>query len=125
MDTGVDLVDVVHRPVDILDALNPPGIAPHNLCLNTGAPIILLRNLIRPKLNTNSTRLQVNALRKNVTEVTIFTGGVTGGTVVLPRIHLIPSDYHVQFKRLKFPVKVRLAVTINKTRVFNSSRNGF
>lgn len=37
-----------------------------------------------------------------------------GETVFLPRIPLIPSDYHFQFKRLLFPVKVCFAMTINK-----------
>ncbi len=32
----------------------------------------------------------------------------------LPRISMIPSDYHFQFKRLQFPVKVCFAMTINK-----------
>jgi len=74
---------------------------------------MLLRNLIAPKL-CNGTRLQVKTLHKNLIEATIFTGCSMEETVFLPRIPLIPSDYHFQLKRLQFPVKVWFSMTINK-----------
>jgi len=75
---------------------------------------MLLRNLIPTKL-CNGTRLRVKTLHKNVIEATIFTGCGMGETLFLPRIPLIPSDYHFQFKRrLQFPVKVCFAMKINK-----------
>ena len=48
----------------------------------------------------------VKTLQKHVIEATIFTGVSEGETVFIPRIPLIPSDYHFQFKHLQFPVKV-------------------
>ena len=109
VDSVVEVEDAAHYPVEFLHTLDPPGVPPHVLYLKVGTPIMLLRNLNPPKL-CNGTRL----LHKHVIEATIFTGVGKGETVIIPRIPLIPSDYHFQFKRLQFPVKVCYAMTINK-----------
>jgi hypothetical protein len=44
----------------------------------------------------------------------IFTGCGTRELVFLPRIPLIPSDYHFQFKLLQFPIKVWITIKIDK-----------
>ncbi|XP_044591468.1 ATP-dependent DNA helicase RRM3-like [Cotesia glomerata] len=113
VDTVIEVEETVHYPVEFLHTLNTPGIPPHILHLKISTPIMLLRNLNPPKL-CNDTRLQVKTLRKNLIEAIIFTGKYEGENVFIPRIPLIPSDYHCEFKRLQFPVRVCFAMTINK-----------
>ncbi|XP_074108440.1 ATP-dependent DNA helicase pif1-like [Cotesia typhae] len=112
VDTVIEVEETVHYPVEFLHTLNPPGIPPHILHLKIGTSI-MLRNLNPPKL-CNGTRLQVKTLRKNLIEATIFTGKYEGENVFIPRIPLIPSDYHFKFKRLQFPVRVCFVMSINK-----------
>lgn len=100
----MELKDIVYYTVEFLYTFNPSGIPPHNLCLKMEAPIMLLRNFIPPKF-CNGTRLHITF---------IFTRCKMGKAVFLPKISLIPSGYHFQFKRLQFSVNVCYAMTINK-----------
>lgn len=74
----------------------------------------MLNSLIPPKL-CKGTRLQVKALHINAIVATIFTGCGAEYRFLEQIIPLIPTDFHFQFKRLQFPVKVYFAITVSKT----------
>lgn len=113
-DTTVEAEQAVNFPQEYLHSLNPSGLPPHLLTLKIGCPIILLRNLKPPKL-CNGTRLQVLNMRSNILEATILSGSYKGETVFIPRIPMIPTDLHFEFKRLQFPVRLAYAMTVNKS----------
>ncbi|VDO29373.1 unnamed protein product [Onchocerca flexuosa] len=73
----------------------------------------MLRNINQSK-SCNGTRLAVKKLVSNVVEVTILTGLYKGEDVLIPRIPMIPTDMPFQFKRLRFPIRLAFAFTINK-----------
>lgn len=113
IDTVVDKEDACQFPVEFLNSLNVPGIPSYSLKLKVGLPVILMRNIKPPRL-CNGTRLRVRKLNNNVVEAEILTGCGLGETVFIPRIPLIPTDYPVNFRRIQFPLKPCLAMTLNK-----------
>jgi len=50
-----------------------------------------------------------------VIEATVITDKFKGEDVPIPRIPLIPTDLPFQFKRVQFPVRLALAMTVNKS----------
>lgn len=51
---------------------------------------------------------------RNVVESTILTGHFKGEDVLIPRIPMLPTNMPFQFKRLRFPIRLAFAITINK-----------
>ncbi|XP_044591378.1 ATP-dependent DNA helicase PIF1-like [Cotesia glomerata] len=114
IDTVVNENESVNFPTEFLNSLDIPGMPPHNLQLNIGSPMILLRNLNPPQL-CNGTRLIIKKITGNIHEATILTGKFKGKMVLLPRIPMIPSDSTIPFKRLQFPIRLAFAMSINKS----------
>ncbi|XP_054091709.1 ATP-dependent DNA helicase PIF1-like [Zeugodacus cucurbitae] len=105
---------VVNYPVEFLNSLMPPGMAPHNLRLKVGSVVIMLRNLHAPKV-CNGTRLIVTKLMDSLIVARILKGPFKEEECLLPRIPLTSTDLPFQFIRLQFPVKLAFAMTINKS----------
>ncbi|KAJ8873137.1 hypothetical protein PR048_026754 [Dryococelus australis] len=105
--------EVFNYPTEFLNSLDLPGRLPHVLTLKIGVPIIFLRNINPPRL-CKGTRLSVKNMMNNIIEATILKGKFKGENVLLPRIPMIPTDMPFEFKRLKFPVRLAFAMTINK-----------
>ncbi|XP_072384713.1 ATP-dependent DNA helicase PIF6-like [Diabrotica undecimpunctata] len=103
--------EATNYPIEFLKSLDVPGLPPHNLRLKVGPVVIMLRNINQPKL-CNGTRLVVSKLMNNVIYATIMIGKFKGEEVLIPRI---PTDMPFEFKRLKFPIRLAFAMTINKS----------
>jgi ATP-dependent DNA helicase PIF1 len=77
-------------PIEFLNTHNFSGIPPHELHLQEGCPIILLRNLTSGL--ANGTRLIVIQLMQHVIEAEVATGPAKGQRVFIPRLSITPSD---------------------------------
>jgi hypothetical protein len=103
-------------PVEVLNTLTPSGMAPHQLTLRVGAPVVFLRNLNRDQGMMNGTRGILLALRPWSVQVQLTTGPRSGESFVVPRINLTSSDSgddHIRFIR-RMPLRLAYCMTINK-----------
>ena len=91
-------------------------------------PIMLLRNLSPIEGLCNGTRLLVRrVINGQLLEAEIATGSRRGDIVHIPRIKLSPGDgiYPWAWSRLQFPVRVALAMTVNKAQGQTLTRVGY
>jgi ATP-dependent DNA helicase PIF1 len=104
-------------PVEFLNTLQFSGIANHELELKVGVPILLLHDLNQSIGLCNGTRLIVKRLGQRVIEAEIITGNNVDKRVFIPCIIMSPSgtDWPFVLRRHQFPVRVALAITINKS----------
>ena len=102
-------------PLEFLNTLEFSGVPPHELQLQEGAPIVLLRNMASGM--ANGTRLIVKKLYDSLIEAVVATGPMKNETVFLPRLGITPSDNDIlpfTLRRRQFPVRSAFAMTINK-----------
>ncbi|KAH9392025.1 hypothetical protein TYRP_022296 [Tyrophagus putrescentiae] len=101
---------------------NPPGFPPHELELERGCIVTLIRNISVCQGLTNGTRLIVEEFYSNSIKCRVVTsiGDNTQGTeVVIPRIPFVidadVTQLGVAFRRKQFPLRLSFAMTINKS----------
>jgi len=102
-------------PTEFLNTLSFSGVPPHELHLQKGCPIILLRNMTSGL--ANGTRLVVIQLMQHVIEAEVAIDPAKGQRVFIPRLSIIPSDIERMPFTLhcrQFPVRLAFAMTINK-----------
>lgn len=113
---GADGVDQPYPP-EWLETITASGLPLARLALKVGCPLMLLRNLDPSEGLCNGTRLILLRVSNRVLEGRILGGSHAGKRVFIPRITLIPSDSTLPFilKRRQFPVRIALAMSINKS----------
>ena len=119
--------DATTYPPELLNKLEPPGMARHELKLKVGAPIILLRNLNRTEGLMNGTRLLVTKCLDFNIQAEIVSGPRKGNVVLIPRINLTCGDSEmlsIRFIRRQFPIKLAFALTINRSQGQSFERLG-
>ena len=81
-----------------------------------GVPRTHLKNIDTRQGLCNGTRLIIKSLTENLIVANIASGKNKGHSVFLPRIFMSPTDSDLPFilKRLRFPVLLAFAMTINK-----------
>ena len=97
---------------ELLNKMEPTGVPPHELELKIGAPV--LRNLDPPTV-VNGTRLVIKMMHQNLLECTLLTGAEAARNVLIPRIPIEPSDTPIKFKRLQFPLRLCILMSLNKS----------
>ena len=104
-------------PIEYLNALNEPGLPPHNFLLKENVVVMLMRNLNQILGLCNGTRMIVRKCLKHCVLCEVIFGAHKGTLHFIPRIEMSPTDSHLPFKlnRLQLPLQICYAMTINKS----------
>ena len=119
--------DAATYPLELLNKLEPPGMARQELKLKVGAPIILLRNLHLKEGLMNGTRLLVTDCLDFNIQGEIVSGPREGNVVLIRHINLTCGDSEmlsVRFIKRQFPIKLAFALTINRSQGQSFERLG-
>jgi ATP-dependent DNA helicase PIF1 len=103
--------------IEYFNYLELPSLSPRKLQLRVGCPIMLLQNIAPKRGLCNDSQFIITHLKNRVIEAWILTRNHVGEITFIPRINLQPTTLEIPFKstRRQFPVKVALAITINKS----------
>jgi len=103
--------------VKYLQSISLASIPPSCLKLKIKAPIILLRNLSARDSLGNGTRMRVLGIRRTCLQVAIMDKKFNGKICRLLRINFTTRDDDLPFilQRTQFPVRLRFAMTVNKS----------
>ena len=103
-------------PVEHLNEINASSLPLAKLEMKAECPVMILKSLDQSRGVCNGSRGILTRYRNRVLEVRLITGQYAGETVFIPRVPNQPSDEENSFKfiRKQFPVRLCLAITINK-----------
>ncbi|XP_018487725.1 uncharacterized protein LOC108858272 [Raphanus sativus] len=107
-------IDYMVYTQEYLNSIKVSGLPNHELKLNIGTPIMLLRNIDPIGGLCNGTRLLVTQMAKHVIQARLITGNNVGEKVLIPRMFVSPPEARFPFRmrRRQFPVAVAFAMTI-------------
>ncbi|XP_017255741.1 uncharacterized protein LOC108225401 [Daucus carota subsp. sativus] len=102
--------------IEYLNAMNVPGMPPHDLKLKVGVVVMLMRNLNQTLGLCNGTRMIITKCLKFCVECEVICGSFAGTRHFIPRMELCPSDTRLPYKlvRKQMPLQICYAMTINK-----------
>jgi len=116
---------------EFLNDITISGFPLHVLKVKIGAPLILLRNIMKSEGLVNGTKLTLLNVERgknntNFLKCKIQNGSKKGNICYIPRIELKsdPTEYPFILHRRQFPVKLAYAMTINRSQGQSLSKCG-
>ena len=120
-DRILDETSASHRldflPTEFLRTLDTASLAPAQLRLKLGAPVMLLRNLTPPEGMCNGTRLRLTHIGRFILEGQILGGERHGQKRLIPRILMNTTEGELPWiiSQKQFPIRLCFAMTVNKS----------
>ncbi len=115
-DAVVEPWEVHDWPLELLYTLTPPDMPPHELHLQVGGPVVLLRSL-GSTLDIGTRLLVTGVPSVFCIEAQVMTGPEQGERILIPRLDLTPlvrQNYGFTLRRRQFPVRPAFAMTVQE-----------